>query len=69
MTDTTTIYPLTAVRTLALHAQGLTTPPGAEPVPTPNAIYDVVAQLGCVQIDTLQMVQRSQYLTLWSRLG
>jgi uncharacterized protein YcaQ len=28
-----------------------------------------VDQLGCVQIDTLQMVQRSQYLVLWSRLG
>ena len=25
--------------------------------------------IGCVQIDTLQMVRRSQYLVVWSRLG
>ena len=32
-------------------------------------IQGTVERLGCVQIDTLQMVQRSQYLVLWSRLG
>ena len=61
--------PLAAVRTLALHAQRLTTPNGAEPDPAPDFIFETVAQLGCVQIDTLQMVQRSHYLALWSRLG
>jgi hypothetical protein len=60
---------VTAVRTLALWAQGLATANGAEPLPTPDAIHDVVAQLGCVQIDTLQMVRRSHYLAVWSRLG
>ena len=62
-------YPLTAIRTLALEVQGLTTRLGGEQAPTPDAIYDVVDRLGCVQIDTLQMVHRSHYLALWSRLG
>jgi len=62
-------YPLTAVRALALHAHGLTTPLGAEPAPTPDTIANTVTQLGCVQIDTLQMVHRSHYVALWSRLG
>ena len=69
MLNSTTVYPLAAVRALALHAQGLTASPGAEPPPTPDAIYDVIDRLGCVQLDTLQMVQRSQYLVVWSRLG
>jgi hypothetical protein len=64
-----TVYPLSAVRALALYAQGLHLPLGAEQQATPENIHQVVAQLGCVQIDTLQMVQRSQYLVLWSRLG
>lgn len=62
-------YPHHAARTLALHAQALTTPNGQEPDPTPDRIYDTIAQLGAVQIDTLQMVRRSHYVTLWSRLG
>lgn len=69
MVKTTATYPLAAVRALALHAQGLATRPGAEPPPTPDAIYNTIERIGCVQIDTLQMVQRSQYLVLWSRLG
>ncbi len=69
MVKTTTLYPLAAVRVLALHTQALTSQPGAEPAPTPHAIYNIVEQIGYVQIDTLQMVQRSQYLVLWSRLG
>lgn len=63
------IYPLAAVRALALHAQGLATPPGAEPPPTAEGLYRLIEQIGCVQIDTLHVVQRSQYLVLWSRLG
>jgi uncharacterized protein YcaQ len=42
---------------------------GAAPPPTREGIYDVFEQLGCIQIDTLNLVQRSQYLALWSRLG
>jgi hypothetical protein len=64
-----TTYPLHALRALALHSQALTTANGSEPAATPDAIHNVVQQLGCVQIDTLQMVQRSHYLAIWSRLG
>ena len=60
---------LSAVRALALHTQGLTTPNGSEEPPTSEAIVQTVERLGCVQIDTLHMVQRSHYLVLWSRLG
>lgn len=69
MIDTATVYPLRAVRALALHAQGLTTPNGAEPNPAPDAITEVVARPGCLQLDTLHVVQRSHYLAVWSRLG
>jgi uncharacterized protein YcaQ len=62
-----TIYPLSALRTVALHAQGLEKANGS--IPTRDAIYEVVNQIGCVQIDTLNMVRRSHYLALWSRLG
>jgi uncharacterized protein YcaQ len=66
---TSPTYPLSAVRTLALHAQGLTAPNGAEPAATIEAVYRLAEQLGCVQIDTLHVVRRSHYLVLWSRLG
>jgi uncharacterized protein len=64
-----TVYPLSAVRTLALHAQGLTTPNDADSSPSLKTIQQTVEQLGCVQIDTLNLVRRSHYLVLWSRLG
>jgi uncharacterized protein YcaQ len=57
------------VRTLVLHAQGLTTQNGNEPEATHASIAELVDQLVCVQIDTLQRVQRSHYLAIWSRLG
>jgi uncharacterized protein len=60
--------PLAANRALAIHAQALDQPPEAIPS-GPDAICDLVERLGCVQIDTLHMVARSQYLVLWSRLG
>lgn len=61
--------PLGAVRAVILHAQGLSTPNGAEPAPGPETLLRAVEQLGCVQIDTLQRVHRSQYVALWSRVG
>jgi uncharacterized protein YcaQ len=64
-----TVYPTTALRSVALQTQGLHTANGASPAPTSDAIYQTVEQMGCVQIDTLHMVRRSQYLVLWSRLG
>ncbi len=67
MVNATPIYPLSALRALALHTQALAAPP--QSAPTPDAIYNMVERLGCVQIDTLQVVHRSQYLVLWSRLG
>jgi uncharacterized protein YcaQ len=64
-------YPLHAVQTLALYAQGLTAANtvSAGNLPSPDVIFDTIDQMGCVQIDTLQMVHRSHYLALWSRLG
>jgi uncharacterized protein len=63
------IYPLSAVRALALHTQLLDRPYGTTPPPDPNSVYEVVDHLGAVQIDTLHVVARSHYLVLWSRLG
>lgn len=58
-------YSLDTLRTFALHTQGL----ASRREPTPENIYQVVEKIGAVQIDTLQMVHRSQYLLLWSRFG
>lgn len=63
------VYPLAAVRRLALYTQGLAAPQNAGTAPDSQAIFELVEKLGCVQIDTLQMVRRSQYLVIWSRLG
>ena len=69
MTQSASVYPLAAARAVALHAQGL-----CEPLPRSrrvgaDAVYAAVKRVGWVQIDTLQVVRRAQYLTLWSRLG
>ena len=32
-------------------------------------IYSTINGLGCLQIDTISVVERAHYLTLWSRLG
>ena len=52
-----------------MHSTGLDSPNGLEINPTLDSIFDWVDRLGAVQIDTLQMVARAHYLTLWSRLG
>jgi len=64
-----TPYPLSAVRALALHTQLLDRPLDATPAPSLDSVYEVIDHLGAVQIDTLHMVARSQYLVIWSRLG
>ncbi len=62
-------YPLYAILTLAVHAQGLGQSLGGGSRPGIEDVYAAVARVGWVQIDTLQVVNRAQYLTLWSRLG
>jgi uncharacterized protein YcaQ len=32
-------------------------------------VRDAIERLGAVQIDTMSVVERSQYLVLWRRLG
>ena len=64
-----TTYPLSVVRTLALYAQGLVNPNQTDSIPDLAAINKTVEQVNYVQIDTLNLIQRAQYITLWSRLG
>ncbi len=62
-----TTFPNSVLRTLALHTQKLNSPNNSQP--TRDEIFETIHHLGCVQIDTLNMVHRSHYLVLWSRLG
>ena len=62
-------YPLKAVRALALRAQGLDAPTPRGFRAGADDVYDAVRRVGWTQIDTLQVVNRAQYVTLWSRLG
>ena len=64
-----TVYPLKALRALALSAQELHQPAGSGQPVTAHSLLALVERLGCIQIDTLQRVHRSHYLALWSRLG
>ena len=64
-----TAYSLSALRAVALRTQALHTANGSEPPAKPENIFQVVDQIGCVQIDTLHMVRRSHYLVPWSRMG
>ena len=66
---TGTIFPLSALRATVLDAQRLTTANAAQTPPSSDDIVNVVKVLGYLQIDTLNMVNRSHYVTLWSRLG
>jgi uncharacterized protein YcaQ len=54
-------------RGVALAAQGLLQAP--PPGPGVHDVRHVIERLGAVQIDTISVVERSQYLVLWSRLG
>jgi uncharacterized protein YcaQ len=65
----TITYPLATARALALYTQRLHLPNAPAGPATGDDLYRVIEQIGCVQIDTLQMVRRSQYVALWSRLG
>jgi uncharacterized protein YcaQ len=37
--------------------------------PKKKNVYEIIESLGCLQIDTINVVERAHYLTLWSRLG
>src|SRR2546423_15214873 len=54
-------------RGVALAAQGLLEAP--PPRPGMDDVHEAIERLGAVQIDTISVVERSQYLVLWSRLG
>src|SRR5579885_2247340 len=54
-------------RGVMLAAQSLLDPP--QPRPGAEDVQAMVERLGVVQIDTINVVRRSQYLVLWSRLG
>jgi uncharacterized protein len=50
-----------------LAAQGLLDPPPE--APGLDDVRATIERLGVVQVDTISVVERSQYLVLWSRLG
>jgi uncharacterized protein YcaQ len=54
---------------MALHAQGLTMPLESDRLPDSKTINQTIERLNYVQIDTLNLIQRAQYIVLWSRLG
>jgi uncharacterized protein YcaQ len=56
-----TVYPLSAVQTLVLYAQGLTNPNESDKKPGLAKINKTVEQVNYVQIDTLNLIQRSHY--------
>ena len=64
------MYPVllskTAVRRLMLEKQGVVSHQGQV---DKDSIFRAVDGLGCIQIDTINVLERAQYLTLWTRLG
>jgi len=56
----------TLARRLAVTRQRLA---GPRPEPTPAGIMEIMRDLGCIQIDPIRAVERTQFLVLWSRLG
>ena len=58
---------LDAVRGLMIAAQGLHDRP--QPRATKKAVRSIIRQMHVLQIDTINVIARSPYLVLWSRLG
>lgn len=58
---------LPQARAMMLAAQGLLEPPAAPA--GPEAVLQTIRRMGVLQIDTINVVARSPYLVLWSRLG
>ena len=63
------VYSRESVVTTILECQHLNNNPKNNYSVTKEEIYRVVNAIKALQIDTLQMVKRSHYLVLWSRLG
>ena len=55
------------VRRALLHAQGLASGDPCEP--TADGILRAIQRMHALQIDTISVVARSQYLVLWARIG
>ncbi len=55
-----------AVRRLQLEKQGIGDPPRRA---TKRRVEETIGRLGCLQIDTINVVERAHYFTLWTRLG
>ncbi|MET3107398.1 uncharacterized protein YcaQ [Oxalobacteraceae bacterium GrIS 2.11] len=67
MSPAAPVLTLTAARNLHLAAQGLLTPPPGNP--DRQSVLQAIRQMAVLQIDTINIVARSPYLVLWSRLG
>ena len=52
-------------RHLVLHLQGLTNPPHLRQ--SPQELYSLIQQLGFVQVDSIQWVERAHHMTLFAR--
>ena len=57
---------LDAVRRLQLEKQGIGDRPRRV---TKKRVEETIGRLGCLQIDTINVVERAHYFTLWTRLG
>lgn len=53
---------------LWLQRQGLATPRGTTPL-TAKSLTDYLERTGALQLDTINVLERAHYLTLWSRFG
>lgn len=58
---------LDAVRGLMIAAQGLHDDP--QPSATKQAVRAIIRQIHMLQIDSINVIARSPYFVLWSRLG
>ena len=63
----TDLLSVQSARNLHLAAQGLLVPPPKSP--GKQQVLDTIRQMAVLQIDTINVVARSPYLVLWSRLG